>query len=118
MHKVALARETDWEGFRRATRALVLARVPPEAIAWSVGDRPTDALEADAGGGFSVPRGLVALAETALLAREPERFALLYRLIWRAEAGERRLLDRRDDGDVVLARLLAQAVRRDAHRMR
>lgn len=114
MQRVALARETDWDGFRRAARALVLARVPPEAIAWSVGEGPTDALAADAGvGGFNVPRSLVALAETALLAREPERLTLLYRLIWRAASGERG----REDADIARARLLSQAVRRDAHRM-
>ena len=35
-------------------------------------------------GSFTVPRALVSLAETVIQANDPERFALLYRLIWRA----------------------------------
>lgn len=122
MPGVVLARQTDWQGWRRATRALVMAGVPPEDIVWSVGEsddlfaEPAPLPEAD--GSFNVPRALVALAETALLAREPERFALLYRLVWRAQRGERRLLELTTDREVLRARRLARAVQRDSHKMR
>ncbi len=122
MHGVVLARETDWDGWRRATRALVLGGVPPEAIVWSVGEAAD--LFADgsalpeAAGTFNVPRALVALAETAILAREPERFALLYRLVWRAQQGERHLLQQATDPEVQRAQRLVQAIRRDSHKMR
>jgi DNA polymerase len=52
-----------------------------------------------------------------MLAREPARFALLYRLVWRAHVGER-VLDLALDRDVEAARRLALAVRAEAHRMR
>ena len=92
MRAVVLEHETDWEGWRDATRALVLAGVPPDAIHWRVAgeaaelDAERDPLP-EAKGSFNVPRGLVELAQIAIQAREPERFALLYRLVWRALIG-------------------------------
>lgn len=70
MRSVVLAHETDWDGWRRATRALVLAGECPERIVWSV--RAADDLLAEpmalpeAAGTFNVPRALVELAETAI----------------------------------------------------
>lgn len=112
---VALARETDWDGWRAATRAHVLSGTPPEAIAWVVGG-PGDPLPTGTGS-FGVPRLLVALAAQAIQARDPGRFDLLYRLVWRAQAGEP-VLDLQGDPELARARRLALAVRADAHRMR
>jgi uracil-DNA glycosylase family protein len=61
---------------------------------------------------------LVELAETAIQARDPERFALLYALIWRAHRGEKHLLENVADPLVQRVMGLAQAVRRDTHKMR
>ena len=57
------------------------------------------------------------LASLAIQARDPERFDLLYRLVWRANAGER-VLEKTDDPEVRRAQGLAFAVRAEAHRMR
>lgn len=115
MHLVALAGETDWEGWRRATRALVLAGAEPAEVRWTVGGAG-DALPA-AQGSFGVSGAIVALAGLAIQARDADRFGLLYSLVWRAHAGERPL-EQPDDPDVRLARRWAFAVRADAHRMR
>ena len=115
MRQVALTSETDWTGWRAATRALVLAGVEPGDVTWVVGGAPVPL--PDATGTFNVPRTLVALAGVAIQAREPERFGLLYSLVWRAHGGEP-LLDLPDDPDLTLARRLALDVRADAHRMR
>lgn len=122
MHSVVLADETDWDGWRRATRALILAGVPAERIVWSVG-AASDLLAEPAAlpqaeGTFNVPRALVELAETAIQAREPERFAWLYRLVERAHGGERQILEDAADPEVQRVQRLAQAVRRDTHKMR
>jgi DNA polymerase len=115
MRTVALKSETDWDGWRQAARALVMAGVEPPALTWSVGGT-AEALP-EAAGTFHLPRALVSLASVAIQAREPERFGLLYSLVWRAHAGEK-LLDDNADPDLALARHLALAVRADAHRMR
>ncbi len=105
MIRVGLASETDWDGWRQATRALVLAGVPPADVAWFVG-AGGDKLPAGSGS-FGVSRTLVALAQMAIQARVPGRFALLHRLVAAA-----------DDAVMAEARGLALAVRAEAHRMR
>jgi DNA polymerase len=56
------------------------------------------------------------LAATVALHREPSRFALLYRLLWRLRS-EPRLLALSVDPDVAQARAWAKAVDRDIHKM-
>ena len=118
-----LAHEVDWSGWRAAARALALQGVPPEDVIWSVRRTedlfagPDDVLPA-AEGSFTLPRALVQLAETAIQAHDPQRFALLYRLIWRAHRGEKHLLEMTTDPEVQRVQRLAQAVRRDTHKMR
>jgi probable DNA metabolism protein len=116
MQRVALSHETDWDGWRQAARGLVLAGHPPDRIDWTVGNDPNPA-PAPVSGTFNVPRPLVMLASVAIQARQPERFGLLYSLVWRAHAGENVLADATDP-DLRLARRLALAVRAEAHRMR
>ncbi len=122
MNSVILAHEVDWSGWRTAARSLALQAVAPENVVWSV--RQADDLFAEPSeptpttGTFSVPRALVDLAETVIQAHDPERFALLYRLIWRAHHGEKHLLERTTDPEVQRVQRLAQAVRRDTHKMR
>ena len=106
MKSVVLAHEVDWGAWRAAARALALADVAPEDVVWSVrnaadlfAEPEEEALPAP-GGSFTVPRALVTLAETAIQARDPERFALLYRLIWRAHRGEKHILEMTTDLEV------------------
>ncbi len=122
---VVLAHEVDWEGWRNAARRLALEGVHPDDVVWSVhapddlfGGAAAEPPPSAPAGTFNVPRALVELAQTAIQANEPARFTLLYRLLWRAHAGERHLLDQVTDSDVQRAQRLAQAVRRDTHKMR
>jgi len=115
MPNVALRSETDWDGWRQATRALVLAGVPPSEVTWSIGGPPTELPTGT--GSFTVSRALVSLASLAIQARDQDRFGLLYGLVWRANAGDNPLVAD-DDPDMSLARRLAFAVRAEAHRMR
>ncbi len=123
-HSIVLAHEVDWGGWRDAARRLALDNVPPTDIVWSV--RAPDDLFASGAepppapttGTFNVPRALVDLAQTVIQANEPARFTLLYTLLYRAHAGERHLLDQVTDPEVQRAQRLAQAVRRDTHKMR
>jgi uracil-DNA glycosylase len=125
MPLVRLDSDDDFDGWRRAARALALADVPPEAVGWQVGDRQADLFGAGDGAPmppmpedarFSVPRPFVALAEMAILHRDPERFALLYTLLLRLRADPHRI---EDETDPLRRRLeeMAKAVRRDIHKM-
>ncbi len=124
MQSIILAHEVDFAGWRDAARRLALDGVPPEEAHFSVG-HPDDLFAqepepapAPAGGGFSVSRALVELAQTVIQAREPERFDLLYGLVWRAHQGERRITELVTDPAMQRAVRLAQSVRRDTHKMR
>lgn len=122
MHAVALSRDDDFDGWRAAARRLALAAVPPGEIAWCVGDQPSDLFGTDAVipaplSGLGVPRAFLDLAETAILHRAPERFGLLYRLLF-ALCGRARLLEDHADPLVRQAESMAKSVRRDMHKMR
>ncbi|MDB5751748.1 MAG: uracil-DNA glycosylase protein-like protein [Ramlibacter sp.] len=121
---VRLDHETDLAGFRREARALLARRVAPEQVHWSAGRCHDDlfavAEPADdqppADTGVNVPPAFLELCHTLVLHREPHRFALLYRLLWRL-LHEPNLRHDPLDADMVQARHMAQAVRRDIHKM-
>ena len=126
MQSIALAHQVDFEGWRNAARRLATDNVPPSSVLWSVG-APDDLFSSDAAPpdpaaapapAFPVPRPLVELAQTVIQAQDPERFALLYGLIWRVRQGERAIVQDVTDPMVTRARQLAQSVRRDTHKMR
>jgi probable DNA metabolism protein len=113
MQRIVLNSETDWDGWRQATRALILAGTEPESLTWSVGVKRSALPETS--GTFHVPRALVSLASLAIQARDAERFGLLYSLFWRVNAGEKLP---HDDTDHLLVQRMGLAVRAEAHRMR
>ena len=119
MHLIILDHETDFDGWRRATRALALNGVQPSEVTWRVGgasEPPSDMALETADGTFSVPAKFVELAKRAIAHRDPDRFALLYRLLWRLRS-HHDLLMAADDPDVVEASHMADAVERDIRTM-
>lgn len=120
---VRLAAEDDFDGWRDAARRLVGAGVSPDTVIWQVGERRGE-LFADAlplppppENELRVSRAFVELAQIAALHRNPERFALLYRLLFRLTR-EPRLIEDQADPLVRRVEMLAKAVRRDMHKMR
>jgi uracil-DNA glycosylase len=124
MHFITLDNETNFDGWRKATRALVLNGVKPAEVTWRVRDSAPDLFEPPAEtetldaseGTFNVSARFVELAKVAILHRNPERFAMLYRLLWRLRSNHE-LLDVAVDPDVSQVAAMAKAVRRDEHKM-
>ncbi|HEX8057800.1 MAG TPA: UdgX family uracil-DNA binding protein [Novosphingobium sp.] len=120
---VRLAAEDDFDGWREAARRLAGAGISPDAVVWQVGEDRADLFAAEQElpsapiAELRVPRTFVELAETAILHRDPERCALLYRLLFRL-AENPRLIE--DHADPLVRRVegLSRAVRRDIHKMR
>lgn len=137
LHGITLAHPADWAGFRQSARACLQAGLAPEAVEWRVQGDAEDSLFAAANAGaeerlpalplpksegetataLHVPRELLALCESCILHRHPERFALVYRLLWRLQRDPGLRHDALDPDRVRLARMAA-AVRRDIHKMR
>ncbi len=124
MRLARLSAPDDVDGWRAAARALAQEGVPPDQIVWQVGDTAADLFATSDGAstvspamGLSVPKAFLALARTAILHRDPQRFALLYTLLMRLQTSPK-LLD--DAADPLVRKLehMAQQVRRDIHKMR
>jgi DNA polymerase len=120
--RVDLRAEDDFEEWRDAARGLAEAGVAAESISWQVagggdlfGSLP-EAVSPPAGASFAVPRRFVELARAAICHSDPEKFALLYRLLLKLRSN-RQALD--DHADPLLHRIerMAKEVRRDAHKM-
>ncbi len=124
MQLVRLKDETDFEGWRNASRALLAQHIPPEAVEWRVSDQSPGLFDTPEfvpmqtpGAQLSVSRDFFGLCKTAILYRDPSRFGLLYRLLWRLSK-EPQLLQIAFDSDVIKVQSMAQAVRRDLHKMK
>ncbi|WP_066650886.1 MULTISPECIES: UdgX family uracil-DNA binding protein [Sphingomonas] len=123
MRLAKLESEDDFDGWRAAVRALVSEGIAPDEVVWQVGDARGDLFAAQsidtsaATAEFSVPRPFIDLARKVVLHTDPERFALLHRLLVRLRAAPR-LMD--DAADPLLGKLegFAKSVRRDIHKMR
>jgi DNA polymerase len=115
-----------YETWHRAARELLQREQPPSAIEW------VDARESQPGlDGFanepgapavptppiSVPRAFVARARLAACHRDPNRWPLLYAMVWRLTHGERQLLADETDEEVVRLNAMVRQVRRDEHKM-
>jgi probable DNA metabolism protein len=114
---------TEW---RDQARRLLEGVVPPGEVLWE-GDEeaslfgdPISAPEPAARNKseFKVSADFVNLAKAVSCHADPQRWALLYRLLWRlTHGGEKALLEIVSDPDVARARLMAKNVRREIHKM-
>lgn len=129
---VLLPGPADLSAWRAEARRLLAAGIPPEQVEWRVAgegrglfgtaappkDAPGEApAPAQAAAAARVPRRFLELAEVAIRHRDPARFALLYRLLWRLTHGEPEALEVPTDPDLVRLEAMAKSVRRDAHKM-
>jgi probable DNA metabolism protein len=114
-----------FDGWRLAARGLIAGGVEPRAVVWEpadgaqpslgLADEGTDGGEASA---FRVPRRFVEIARMVACHRDPERWALLYRVLWRIMNGERALMDVATDPDIHRLLRMEKAVRRESHKMK
>lgn len=124
--QVRLASETDFDGFRAHARGLLARGIAPAQVEWltpgqaglfeDAADPADDNRELAPVASPNVPAAFVTLCGTVVLHRHPQRFALLYRMLWRL-THEPALRHDPLDPDMLLARQMAQAVRRDIHKM-
>jgi DNA polymerase len=122
-----LASETDLAGFREEARALLAHQIPPDDVRWQTSHAQNAEFFADpastAGRGAPnaasaiVPASFLRLCEVVVLHHDPDRFALLYRLLWRL-VYEPALRNDPIDADMAHAHQMGQAVRRDIHKMK
>ena len=129
LRAVTLASAIDFDGFRRACRALWAEQIAPSRVSWHCADDAEGDLLEDVGAAappaavappvppVNAPAAFLPLSESVVLHRDRDRFGLLYRLLWRLQV-EPGLRDDALDADWRRADEMAQAVRRDMHKMK
>jgi uracil-DNA glycosylase len=119
MYAVPLAPDADEAAFRETARRCVALGVAPHDIVFA-GDASSlfaPLPEAAAPLALRVPRAYGELMRDAVCHRAPDRFALLYDVLWRIARGERELADNPADASVAQLAGYARNVRRDIHKM-
>ena len=125
MHVVRLNAPNDFAEWRGHARRLLAAGLSPEQVEWRMMD--------DAGGLLdqvdtpqlpqvdrpvgSVPRQFIDMAQQAVCHSAPERFHVLYKLLWDLQANNQLLGDATLDANSLLTKWTS-AVRRDSHKMK
>lgn len=141
MHTVYLKDETDIEGWRDTARRLVAQDIGPWEVEWVVRSAIESTAQADfftvaddasqasisnpakrpalpeGSTPLMVPRQFVELMRPVALHQAPDRFGLLYRVLWRLQR-ERGLMRLAGDADIARLHAMAKAVRRDMHKMK
>ncbi len=129
MIEASLAGEADFVGWRSQARRLIAAGHPPDEVTFRIGVAAADLFAENTADGpgsetnaanaeLRVPRRFVDLARDVVCHRDADRFTLLYAMLWRIAGGERHLLEIAADLQVRRAEAMAQAVRRDIHKMK
>ena len=133
MHYVDLVHISTFEDWRPIARRFLQQEVTPDAIHWQCGHecslfaslaettRDTSNLSSSADTCKQPPRvdpAFIQLAHYVACHRDPTRFDLLYRLLWRITHGEPSLLQNSTDKQVLKSRQWASQVSRDRHKMK
>lgn len=112
--------ENDFADWRKHARACLQRAIEPHEILWS--GAAENVLFENASGVeksdqiHKVPPEFLALAETVACFDDAEKWALLYRILFRLVHENRYLLHIESDDDVRAARLMEKAVARDIHK--
>lgn len=131
MRNILLSGPVDLAGFRQAARELLVAHVPPQQVNWHSNAEATQDLfasdeapqaeltapELQKAPDIRVPPDFASLCASVILHSDPNRFGLLYRLLWRLKT-EPDLRHDPLDADWLQAQRMTQAVRRDMHKMK
>lgn len=127
----------DFDSWRAAARQLLQQNCPPESVLWQMQDSApllfggspdacvapaesetqADSSSSTPPAAFPVPQEFIHLARDICRHRDPERSALLYRVLYRLTHGERNLLNIQVDDDVHRMMILDRQVGTDRHRM-
>jgi probable DNA metabolism protein len=123
--------------WREAARELLVHDVPPELVTWSTpyaggdlfsgapstaeqphnpSDIPPPASDKPRHAPPSIPRSLMDMLQSAACCRVPDRWAFLYRVIWRWQQGEHDVQSPADE-DGARLNAMVKAVRREEHDM-
>jgi probable DNA metabolism protein len=111
--------------WRVVARVLLAENAAPDEVLWESDQglfssvvREEPAILSGPPSHWKVPAAFVSLAESVACHHEPQRWGLLYQILWRVTwGGERHLLSMASDPAVAKARILEKNVHREIHKM-
>jgi len=108
----------SFEGFRDAARWALSEHIEPTNVWWIEDEQVKLPAQRSANRSASVNRVFLRLAHFGACHQSPDRWSLLYQILWRMTHGERHLMSL--SGDPLIARLsqYEKSVRRDVHKMK
>ena len=123
MHTAVI--QPTFDSWRVMARKLLEKGISPAGILWVDDDREAtlfgesvEDIEASPRPAPKVPAAFLDIARSASTHRDPQRWALLYRLLWRlTRGGEKHLLQIPTDPDMRQIQQWCKAVGRDIHKM-
>ncbi len=115
-----------FEAWQRSARTALNDEIPPPEIVWETLGAAAPSLDLfeesepnpSAPSRHRVPKAFVAFARRVACHRDPERWALLYRVLWRLTHGESHLLELITDPDTNRLIRHDKAIGRAVHKMR
>lgn len=118
MYWASIADDADEVQFRALARRCLALNIAPAEVSFAAAatlfERVPEQGEAPS---FAVPRAYAELLSDAICHRAPDRFALLYDVLWRIRHGESELAGNPADASVARLQDYARNVRRDIHKM-
>ena len=119
-----LKSETDFDGWRYLARGLLAKGIAPDTVDWRTQGAPGDLLATRSfqpssasppASQMRVPKRFVDLARRAICHTDPQRFARLYRILFRLQARTLHI-DQVTDDDIRWLMACDKAIRRDVHK--
>lgn len=127
MKRIVLPDHADFDAWRREARACLQLGLPPTDILWPGGDEAMrrDLFEniytakiAPVYKQIGVPAAFIDLARIAIRHRDEDRYAFLYRVLWRVTNSDRMLMHKTTDSDIMRLNRMVKSVRRDAYKIK
>jgi uracil-DNA glycosylase len=116
--------DPTFDSWRETARVLLSNGVEPKEILWSDGSEPslpmpgqTFSRAGRTGPSFTVPPAFISLGRAVAMHRDPGRWSLLYRILFRLIHEQPKLLAISVDEDVHRLEQMQRSVRRDIHKM-
>lgn len=125
MKKISIKTRPGFEEWRMHARLCLSNKLPPDKILWVTDGTAGQDLFTDLqpqtlkpAEPIYVSNVFLELAQYAACYAGPDRFALLYRILWRLCHENKNLLRYKTDGDILKLNAYVKAVRRDAYKIK
>jgi uracil-DNA glycosylase len=127
LYEIELQQRSNISEWREAAKNALAQNISPETIMWRPPGIPLtlavyqplpQAPAFTENTAFRIPKAFFELAESVICHNSPEKYGILYRVLWRLVHENKALLHYTTDDDIITLNTLAKAVNRDAYKIK